>query len=76
MDLAAHLWRLVQQGIVREAWFRDDRTEAVLVLESPSTQDARAVLARLPFVAAGLITFQIVGLRPSPWYTGLFVQPG
>ena len=53
----------------------DDRSEAVLVLESQSTDDARAVLATLPFVAAGLITFDVVGLRAYPGFARLFVHP-
>jgi hypothetical protein len=72
---AATLWDLVQAGIVRETYFRSDRTDAVLVLECRDLDEARDRLASLPFVRAGLIRFELIGLRPYPGFARLF-DPG
>lgn len=69
---AARLWALVQADVVRETWFRAERTDAVLVLECASVRDAEAALGTLPFVRAGLIRFELVGLRPYPGFARLF----
>lgn len=71
-DEAARLWELVQEGIVRETYFRDERSAAVLVLECRDVNDAEMILATLPFVRAGLIRFETIGLRPYPGFARLF----
>lgn len=69
---AAALWRLMQDGNVREAYFRQDRPSAVLVLECGGTQEAEEILARLPLVEAGLIAFDVLPLVPYPGFSRLF----
>jgi hypothetical protein len=69
---AACLWELVQAGTVRETCFRADRHEAVLVLESADLDEARAALASLPLVAAGLIEFELIPLVPYDGFARLF----
>lgn len=69
---AAHLWAQVQAGRVRETWFRDDRPEAVLLLECDGLDEARALLAAFPLVRAGLIEFDLVPLRAYPGFARLF----
>jgi muconolactone delta-isomerase len=71
-DEAARLWDLVQEGVVRETYFRVERSAAVLVLECRDPTEAESVLATLPFVRAGLIRFELVGLRPYPGFARLF----
>lgn len=39
-DEARQVWALVQAGVIRETYFRVDRSEAVLVLECPSVDEA------------------------------------
>ena len=73
---AARLWELVQAGTVRETYFRADRHEAVLVLECADLDEARAALASLPLVAAGLIDFEIIPLVPYDGFTRLFDAAG
>ena len=80
-DYAPHLdtearaiWKLAQAGIVREIYFRDDRPQAVIMLEAPSIDAARDILSRLPLVQAGLIEFEVIGLRPYPGYARLFAS--
>ena len=69
---ARRVWDWQQSGVVREAYFRTDRDEAVLVLECESAEDAREVLATLPFVQAQLITFEIMPLKAYPGTARLF----
>ena len=68
-------WELVQAGVIRELYFRADRHAAVLVLECAATQEAHDVLATLPLVAAGLITFEVIPLAPYPGFARLFSEP-
>lgn len=67
-------WELYQAGILRELYFRADRQEAVLVLESPSVEEARRRLTGLPLVRAGLIDFDLVPLAPYPGFARLFAR--
>jgi hypothetical protein len=73
-DEARKVWELVQAGVIREANFRVDRSEAVLVLECPSVEDAREALSTLPFVQNKLITFELIPLKAYPGFERLFVQ--
>ena len=68
-------WDLHQAGVIRELYFRADRHAAVLVLECASTEEAQAVLATLPLVAAGLIAFEVIPLAPYPGFARLFSEP-
>ncbi len=69
---AERAWRLHQAGVVRELYFRADRHDAVLVLEAASIDDARAALATLPLVEAGLIDFEVIPLRAYDGFGRLF----
>jgi len=62
------VWDMLQSGVLRESYFKDDIWEAVLVFECESKAVAEASLARLPLVREGYIRFDVMGLRP---YTGL-----
>lgn len=63
---AQAVWELYQSDILREVYFRADRPDAVLVFEVPDVAAARAAIDSLPLVAAGLIDFDLVPLRPYP----------
>jgi len=71
-DEARKVWELVQAEVIRESYFRVDRSEAVLVLECPSVDDARDVLSMLPFVQNKLITFELIPLKAYPGFERLF----
>ncbi|MFN8379613.1 MAG: superoxide dismutase [Anaerolineae bacterium] len=73
-DEARTLWALVQAGIMREAWFREDQHTAVLMLECASAKEAQAHLDTLPLVAAGLITFEVLPLTPYDGFARLFEE--
>lgn len=71
---AAQAWALYQSGILRELYFRDDRSEAVLVLECVDLKTAQETLATLPLVREGLICFDVFGLAPYPGWERLFCK--
>ena len=71
---ATEVWRLYQEGIVREAFFRADKKCAVLVLESSGIEEAKAALGRLPLVRAGLIDFDVIPLVPYSGFSRLFAR--
>lgn len=69
---ALRVWELHQAGVLREIYFRQDRSAAVLVLECAGVEEAREALATLPLVKAGLITFDLIPLIPYPGLARLF----
>ncbi|MBK9925071.1 MAG: superoxide dismutase [Anaerolineales bacterium] len=71
-DEARKVWELVQAGVIRESYFRVDRSEAVLMLECQSVDEARDVLSALPFVQNKLITFELIALKAYPGFERLF----
>ena len=68
---AAKVWELYQAGVIRELYFRADRTAAILVLECADAAEANRVLGTLPLVEEGLIVFEIIPLRPYPGFSRL-----
>lgn len=69
---ARRSWELHQEGVVREISFRTDAHRSVMVLEAADEASAREALATLPFVRAGVLTFEVVGLRPYDGWARLF----
>ena len=69
---AARVWELYQAGIIREAYFRQDRPEAVLMLECANIEEAREILNSLPLVKEKLIAFEIIPLKPYSGFSRLF----
>jgi hypothetical protein len=69
---ASRVWELYQAGVFRELYFRADRTEAVLLMECSSLEEAKEALDSLPLVGAGLISFEVIPLRPYPGFSRLF----
>ena len=45
-----HVWNLYQSGVIRELYFRADRSEAILMLECGDLSEARQALGSLPLV--------------------------
>jgi hypothetical protein len=69
---ARRVWELTQEGVIREIYFRSNRDSAVLVLECNNLDEARQILETLPLVSEGLITFELIPLKPYPGYARLF----
>jgi len=71
---AARAWELYRAGVFREMYFREDRPEAVLMLECADIEEAEQVLRILPLIKAGLITFELIPLAPYPGFARLFTD--
>jgi len=71
-DEARKVWDLHQAGIARELYFRADKNEAVLILECTSVIEAHEILATLPLVQAGSISFEVIPLKAYPGFARLF----
>jgi hypothetical protein len=72
---AREVWQLYLAGTIREIYFRELHTQAVLVMETESAAEAERILSRLPLVEAGLTEFEVIGLRPYPGFARLFDRP-
>jgi hypothetical protein len=71
---AAKVYELMQADVIREIYFRRDRAEAVLILECADVESARALLDEMPLVRAGLITFELIPLKPYPGLARMFEE--
>ena len=71
---ARRVWELQQADVIRAAYSRADRDEAVLELECASLEEACQVLESLPLVEAGLISLDVIPLRPYPGLSRLFAE--
>jgi hypothetical protein len=69
---AQRAWELYQAGVVRELYFRADCTEAVIMLECASVEQAAVALDSLPLVQAGLVAFDLIPLKAYPGFARLF----
>ena len=69
---ALQIWKLQQRDFVREVYFREDQSSAVLILECDSIQQANEVLTELPLVKNRLIEFEVIPLKPYPGFARLF----
>jgi muconolactone delta-isomerase len=69
---AYKVWELYQAGIIREAYFRQDRSEVVLMLECDDVEEAHEILQSLPLVYEGLIAFDVIPLVPYSGFSRLF----
>src|SRR5664279_2527363 len=71
---AARIWELQQSGLLREIYFRQDRSDAVLMIECADVAEAHRILGSLPLVRKGLITFEVIPLMPYPGLARLFAS--
>lgn len=71
-DEAKEGWKLYKEGFIREMYFRDDKPEAVLILEAENLVEAKEKLSTLPLVKNGFITFELIPLRPYHGFERLF----
>ena len=71
---AARVWELYKNGHIREMYFRQDRKDAVLVLECADVETAHSLLETLPLVQADLIRFEVIPLAPYPGFERLFAE--
>lgn len=69
---AKHVWALYQQNIIREIYFRNDKNNAVLILECENLERANEIISEFPLVKNKLIEFEIIPLKPYPGFERLF----
>jgi len=69
---ALRVWELYKKGVIREIYFRADRTNSVLILECENLEEVKEKLSTLPLVQAGLIYFDFIPLAPYPGFERLF----
>jgi len=68
-----HAWKLYKEGAVREMYSCPDRRLGVVfVLECSSANEARKLLAELPFVREKFIDFDIIPLGSFSYFEMLF----
>jgi hypothetical protein len=73
---AARVWSLCKEGVIREIYFRADRREAVLLMETTDADDARTILSTLPLVRENLTAFDVIPLMPYSGFERLFTSVG
>ncbi len=67
------VWDLYTQGICREFYTRADQPGgAILMVESPTVEAAKAALATLPLVERRLLDLDLIPLAPFTHLTRLF----
>ena len=69
---AMRVWSLYQEGVIRELYFRQERLDAVLILECEDASHAEKILETLPLVQSGLIDFDVIPLVPYSGFSRLF----
>ncbi len=69
---ATRVWELYQGGYIRELYFRQEKNEAILILECADSEEAHQLLGSLPLVQEGLISFEVIPLIPYPGFKRLF----
>ena len=68
------VYHLFQEGIIRDIYFTEN-DNAVIILECASKVEAANVLSTLPLVKAGLITFEVMELRPYTGFDRIIQKP-
>jgi len=71
-DESLKAYELYKKGIIRELYFREDKNEAILILECKDIIEAKKYLRNLPFVKEKLIDFELIPLKPYPGFERLF----
>ena len=69
---AAAAYRLIAQDRIRSVHMCPERPGSMLVMECADLDEAAALLAGLPMVAAGLISFELSRMLPYTGTTALF----
>ena len=71
-DEAKAIWELYMKNFIREIYFRNDKTSAVLMKECESVEEAEKTLTELPLVKEKLIYFEIFPLVAYHGFERLF----
>ena len=69
---AKHVWKLYEQGIIREIYFNQHHN-AILVFEENSLEAALKITQEFPLVKNKLIEFEFMELNPYSGFKRLFI---
>lgn len=69
---AAAAFALIEAGVIRSVHLCPERPGSMVVLECAGLEEARAALAQLPMVRAGLIEFELSRMLPYTAVKALF----
>lgn len=64
MDEVNYTVKMYLADVVREMYFRQDRSGTILMLEAPSLEEARGLINNMPMVQAGLIDYELIPVGP------------
>ncbi|WP_290918941.1 hypothetical protein [Halodesulfovibrio sp.] len=64
MDEVNYTVKMYLADVVREMYFRQDRSGTILMLEAPSLEEARGLINKMPMVQAGLIDYELIPVGP------------
>ncbi len=67
-DEAKAVWQNYSADVVQSIYFIADMSGAVLLCEAPDLATMQAIATQFPMAKAGVLTFEILPLKP---YTGL-----
>jgi hypothetical protein len=67
-------WRLFAAGALREAYATESPTRVVFILEAADAASAATDLGNLPLIRAGLLTYELIELRPFANWSLLFAK--
>lgn len=69
LNEAEKVWYLYQNDTIREIYFDNERSAAVIIMECKDKEEAISVLSELPLVKNNLIYFEIYCLSPYPGFS-------
>lgn len=72
---ASRVRDLCRKGVIREIYFREDRREAVVMLEARDAAEAKDTLSSLPLVRERVIDFEIIPLVEYSGFERLLSLP-
>jgi hypothetical protein len=72
---AARAWEMLAAGVLRSIHFIKGPAGAVLLFEAGDESEVAAHAGRLPLVAAGLVTVEVLPLAPFTGFAALFASP-
>jgi hypothetical protein len=72
---ARAVWEEVKTGIIRAVYYRVDKPGAVLEMEAPDIETAKAVVAALPAVKAEIVRLdELIPLAPYSGFEAMFAS--
>ena len=69
---AAAAWKLYGQDIVRTIHYKADLSGAVMMMEAETQEEIEDAIGTLPMVQAGILTTEIIPLKPYTAFGKLF----